>query len=83
VRGWSAIVGGQLLSREAVRRSRSAQDGGDEAGGRMAWADVREVLGSRQRCLVGGERRWGVVALGGAVFGVELRQSERGWSGGP
>jgi hypothetical protein len=49
----------------------------------MAWADVREVLGGRQRCLVGGERRWGVVALGGAVLGVELRQSERGWSSGP
>jgi hypothetical protein len=45
VRGRSAVVGGRLLSREAVRRLRGAQDGEDEAGGGTTWADITEVLG--------------------------------------
>jgi hypothetical protein len=91
VRGRSTVVGGQLLSREAVRRSHGAQYGGDEARGGTAWADVAEVLGGGRRSLVGGERWWGrhpgvvvsslrhgVVVLGGALLRLWLRQSERG-----
>jgi hypothetical protein len=58
-RGRSAVVGGRLLSREVVRRSRGAQDGGDEARGGPAQADIVEVLSSERRSLVGGERREG------------------------
>jgi hypothetical protein len=65
VRGRSAVVGGRLLSREAVRRSRGAQDGGDEAEGGTAWADVVEVLGGGRRSLVRGERQWGAASRGG------------------
>jgi hypothetical protein len=65
VRGRSAVIGGRLLSREAVQRSRDAQDGGDEAERGMTWADVVEVHGSGRRSLVRGERRWGAVSGGG------------------
>jgi hypothetical protein len=91
VRGRSAVVGGRLLSREAVRHSRSAQDGGDEAGGGTARADIMEVLGGGRCNLVGGDRQWGrrlgvvvgssrheVVVLGGAMLGVWSRRSESG-----
>jgi hypothetical protein len=50
---------GRLLSREAVRHSRGAQDGGDEAEGGPTQADIVEVLGGGRRSLVGGERREG------------------------
>jgi hypothetical protein len=65
VPGQLVVVGGRLLSQEAVRRSRGAQDGGDEAGGGMACADIMEVLGSRRCSLVRGERRWVVASDGG------------------
>jgi hypothetical protein len=58
-RGQSAVVGGRLLSQEAVRHSCGAQDSGDEAGGGPAWADIMEVLGGGWHSLVGGERREG------------------------
>jgi hypothetical protein len=58
-RGRLAVVGGRLLSREVVRRSSGAQDGGDEVGGGPARADIAEVLSSGRRSLVGGERREG------------------------
>jgi hypothetical protein len=47
VRGRSAVVGGQLLSREAIRCLHGAQDSGDEAEGGTAWADIAEVLSGR------------------------------------
>jgi hypothetical protein len=65
VRGRSAVVGGQLLSQEAVRRSCGARDGGDEAGGGTAWVDIAEVLGVGRHSLVTGERRWGGAVRGG------------------
>jgi hypothetical protein len=65
VRGRSPVVGARLLSREAVRCSRGAQDDGDEAGGGTAWVDITEALGSGRHGLVGGERRWGAVSGGG------------------
>jgi hypothetical protein len=65
VRGRSAVNGGRLLSREAVRRPRGAQDGGDDARGGTAWADVVEVLGGGWHSLVRGEQWWGVASGGG------------------
>jgi hypothetical protein len=63
---WQCMVGqretawrGRLLSREVVRRSLGAQDGGDEAGGGLAQSDVTEVLSSGWCSLVGGEWREG------------------------
>jgi hypothetical protein len=47
---------GRLLSREVVWCSRGAQDGGDEAGGGPAWADIVEVLSSGRHSFVGGEQ---------------------------
>jgi hypothetical protein len=63
-RGWSAVVGGRLLIQKAVRHPRGAQDGGDEAGGGPARADIMEVLGGGQRSLVRGERHEGRCPVG-------------------
>jgi hypothetical protein len=63
-RGQPAVVRGWLLCWEAVRPSRAAQDGRDEARGGAAWVDVMEVLGSGRSSLVGGERREGWRTIG-------------------
>jgi hypothetical protein len=52
------------LSREAVQCSRGAQDGGGEARGGMARADVMEVHGGGRRSLVRGERLRGAASVG-------------------
>jgi hypothetical protein len=43
VEGHLAVVGGWVLRREDVRRSRGAQHGVDEAGGGPAWAGVAQL----------------------------------------
>jgi hypothetical protein len=80
-RGRPTVVGGRL-SQEVVWHSRSAQDGRDEAGGGLAWADIAEVLSSGWCSLVRGERHEGRVrsALSGGRLGE--RTPSRWWHGG-